>query len=79
MSWIKDLLKKNKQTRNVKYLPGVNWPTEKILEHAVRSKLESVTVVGWTKEGQLYLNSTHAKLGDLHWDLVMASKRVVDG
>ncbi len=78
MNWLKELLTKNKETKNVTYLGGVDWPVNRIMEHAVRSKLESVTVIGWTKNGELYINSTHAKRGDLHWDLSLAARNVLD-
>ncbi len=78
MSWIKDLLRVNKKNKNVSYMAGVNWPKEKILEHALRADIESVTVIGWTAEGKMYLNSTYAKRGDLHWDLSTAARNVLE-
>ncbi len=78
MGWVKELLKVGRRDKNIKYMPGMNWPKEKILEHAVRAKLESVTVVGWTADGRLYVNSTYAKRGDLHWDLTLAARNVID-
>ncbi len=78
MSWYKELLNENKSTQNVNYLPGINWPANKIYEHAIKARLESVTIIGWTEDGQLYVNSTHAKRGDLHWDLSLAARNVLD-
>ena len=78
MGWFKELLKSNKKNENVVYARGINWPTNKIFEHAVKSRLESVTIIGWTEDGRLYVNSTHAKRGDLHWDLCLAARDVLD-
>ncbi len=78
MGWFKELLQKNRKQKNIIYMQNTNWPKEKILEHAVRANLESVIVVGWTKEGAMYVNSTYAKRGDLYWDLQLAARNVMD-
>lgn len=77
MSWLKELLSKNKEIKNVHYIGGVDWPVNKIFEHAIKARLESVTVIGWLDDGSMYVNSSHAKRGDLYWDLSVAAKEVI--
>ncbi len=78
MGWLKELLRANRKQKNVHYMASTNLPVNKIMEHVIKAKLESATVVGWDKNGELCIWSTNAKRGDLYWDLQLAARNVMD-
>ena len=78
MSWIKDLLKINKEIKNVHYLQSAEMPVEKIYKTALDARLETATIVGWTQDGKLFIASTQGKCGDVYWDLNLAAREMMN-
>ena len=52
-------------------------PVERILERAARADLESVVVIGWTKEGDYYFASSHADGADVLWLIEVTKKKLL--
>ena len=78
MNWLKKLLKSNKENKTIEYFPGNDLPVNKIFEAAIRANLESITMVGWTAEGELWLGSSYSKRKDIFWDMNLAARTVMD-
>ena len=55
----------------------VKLPTEQVLRGAIEADLENVLVVGWEKNGDLYLASGDADARDLVLLLRIAEHRVL--
>lgn len=43
----------------------LDLPPERILNAAIKADLETVLVIGWDKEGDLYAAGSTAKIGDI--------------
>jgi len=52
-------------------------PVERVLDSAVESDLESVVVMGWTKDGDYYFSSSQADGGDVLWLLEATKKKLL--
>lgn len=78
LEWLTKLKNKNKQSENVHYMHTANFPCDRVLETCADAGLESLTVVGWTKDGKLFMCTSHAKRGDVLWDMTVASKEIID-
>ncbi len=77
-NWLKKLKDKNSQNKNVRYMHTADLPVDRVIEAAAEAGLESITIVGWTSEGKMYLASSYAKRKDLLWDLSIASREVME-
>jgi hypothetical protein len=62
---------------NVTYSRYADIPAEKVLEGAMKANLESVSIVGWDKDGNLYMASTYARKGSTYWDLGLFQKELM--
>ena len=52
---------------NVVHFPGVTTlpiPCDRVLNAAIDANLESVIVIGWTREGMLYAAGSNASIPD---------------
>jgi hypothetical protein len=68
-------------TDKVVPFPGVSFldlPVERILDGAMKKDLESVVVLGWTQEGDLYFAASQADGGDVLWLLKKSEKMLLD-
>lgn len=54
----------------------LNLPPDRVLK-AAQGELESVTVLGWDKDGKMYFASTQADGGDVLWLLEKAKKALL--
>jgi hypothetical protein len=54
----------------------LDLPVERVLE-AAKERLESVVLVGWDTEGELYFASTIADGGDVNWLLDKAKQALL--
>lgn len=65
-------------TSKISYLPSADIPVERVLNGAAGADLEAVTLVGWDREGKLYMASTYAKRGSSYWDLALMQRMLLD-
>lgn len=66
---------------NVVAIHGGSLPAEQVLRLAVEAGLESVVVIGWTKNkdgDELYLAASDGKASDVNWLLTHAQHRLIE-
>lgn len=66
------------QIKNVRYLPSSDLPVDLVFEKAKDGNFESVSVLGWDRDGNFRMYTTHAKRAMLLWDVKMAEKVVME-
>ena len=57
----------------------VDLPTKTVIEAAEKAELETVIIVGWDKEDELYVAANKSKTGDLLLLLELAKKILLRG
>jgi hypothetical protein len=77
LNWLSKLKDKNKKSENVHYLGNSKLPVDRVLETAHDAGLESVTIVGWNKEGKLFMATSYAQRKDILWDMQVASREIL--
>lgn len=55
----------------------LDLPVDRILE-AAKERLDSVVLIGWDKDGELYFASTKADGGDVLWLLEKAKQALLN-
>ena len=53
-------------------------PPERVLQAAMENKLQSVVILGWDEEGEIYLASSIADGGDVMWLMRKAEKALLE-
>lgn len=59
-------------------ITSLDIPPEKILNAAIQHDLETVLVIGRTKEGELYFAGSSADGGDALWLMALAKKALME-
>lgn len=66
---------------NVKLFPGVtgeDFQPSLLLEAAARAELQSVFIVGWDKDGSLFLSSSVSNYPECLWLLEHAKRQIME-
>lgn len=77
LNWLTKLKERNKARENVHYMHTADCPVDRVLEATADAGLESVTVVGWDKDGKFIMITSHAKCKDLLWDLNIGIREIM--
>lgn len=67
-------------TDNVIIFNGItrhDLPVERLIDRAQEAELESVVIIGWTPEGELYFASSKADGPNVLWLLEKAKKELL--
>lgn len=75
LEWLKKIKDKK---NNVHYLHTAYLPVERVLETCADAGLESLTVVGWDRNGKLFMATSYAKRKDVLWDMQLMSKEIME-
>lgn len=78
MESFKDHLKIVPKVTILNTLTKLDLPATRILEAAIEEELESVLVVGWTKEKEIYTASSLADGGDILWLIEKFKQRLLN-
>ena len=63
---------------NLRLDTTVDIPCEKVLTAAIESDLESVIVIGRTKDGELYTSCSRADIAPAILDIELTKRRMLD-
>lgn len=55
----------------------LDLPAERVLRKATEQDLEAVVVIGWTKEGDLYFDSSYANGPEALWLIELAKHNLM--